>query len=231
MSDRASPPEALIARLAGELRPIRRLPAAWRRAGLWLGASAWLAAMLALFADFSATGQRLAGAPDMWLATAGAILTAVLGAIAAHLTSIPGRSPRWAALAVPPLLLWIAASVAGCLRVQAIAATQPEAPMHPMLCFYFIVLAAAPLAALLRVQVTRAYPLQPRLTATLIGLASAAAAASLLTLIHPFDAGARDLGAHFAAVELVVVAVRYMGKSKPRTGWDVPSPPDPPSFI
>ena len=135
----------------------------------------------------------------------------MLAAIAAHVTSIPGRSPRWAALPVPTLLLWIGASAAGCLRRAPIVAALPEAPMHPMLCFYFIVLAAAPLAALLIMQVTHAYPLRPLLTATLAGLASAAAAASLLILIHPFDANARDLGAHFLAVGLVVVAVRQVG--------------------
>ena len=207
MSDRTTPADALIARLAGELRPISRLPPPWRRAALWLGASAWATAMLALFADFPALGVRLAAAPDMWLATLGAVLTAILAAIAAHLSSIPGRSPRWAALPLPALLLWIGASAAGCLRAGTIAAVEPEAPMHPMLCFYFIVLAAAPLAALLLAQVTRALPLRPRLTGALVGLASAAAAASLLTLIHPFDANARDLGMHFAGVVLIVLAV------------------------
>jgi hypothetical protein len=200
--------DTLITRLAAELRPVRRLSSPWRRAALWLGASAWLFGMLALFANFPAMAERLTAAPDMWLATIGAVSTAILAAIAAHLTSIPGRSPRWAALPLPAFVLWIGASAAGCLRGHAIVATLPEAPMHPMLCFYFIVLAAAPLAVLLRLQVIRAYPLRPRLTATLIGLASAAAAASLLTLIHPFDANAPDLGAHFLAVALIVIAVR-----------------------
>jgi hypothetical protein len=208
MSDRTTPADALIARLAGELRPIRRLPAPWRRATLWLGASAWLTGMLALFTDFTAIGATLAAAPDMWLATLGAILTAILAAFAAHLTSIPGRSPRWAVLPVPALLLWLGASAAGCLRTHGIAAARLESPMHPMLCFYFIVLAAGPLAVLLIGQVRRACPLTPRRTATLIGLASAAAAVSLLTLIHPFDAGARDLAAHFLAVGLIVLVVR-----------------------
>ncbi len=213
-SERVAPADLLITRLAGELRPVRRLSPPWRRAVLWLGASAWLFGMLALFANFSALAARLTAASDMWLATVGAVLTAILAAIAAHLTSIPGRSPRWSVLPLPAVALWIGASAAGCLRGRAIVATQPEAPMHPMLCFYFIVLVAAPLAVLLRLQVMRAYPLRPRLTATLVGLASAAAAASLLTLIHPFDANARDLGAHFLAVLVIVGAVRQFGGSK-----------------
>jgi len=210
IAERMAQADTLIARLAAELRPVRRLAPPWRRAAIWLGASAWLFGMLALFANFPALAERLTAAPDMWLATSGAVLTAILAAIAAHLTGVPGRSPRWAALPVPAFMLWIGASAAGCLRARAIPATQPEAPMHPMLCFYFIVLAAVPLAMLLALQMRLACPLRPRLTATLAGLASAAAAASLLTLIHPFDANALDLGAHFLAVALIVVAVRQV---------------------
>jgi hypothetical protein len=42
-------------------------------------------------------------------------------------------------------------------------------------------------------------------------LASAGTAAALLTLIHPFDATASDLAAHFVAVILVVAGVRVLG--------------------
>jgi hypothetical protein len=203
--------DALIARLGGQLQPVRRLAPPWRRAALWLAASAWLAGILALFADFGAIGHRLMAAPDMWLALAGAVLTAITAGTAALLTAVPGRSPWWAALPLPPVILWVAASGAGCMRLHGIGWTEPEGAMHPMACIYFIVLVSAPLAALLCWQVMRACPLRPGLTTALAGLASAGAAASLLALIHPFDATASDLGAHFLAVALVVGAVRLAG--------------------
>jgi hypothetical protein len=205
------PYAALIDALAGDLRPVRRLPAPWRRTALWCGAVLWVAAVIVLFADFGALWHRLMAAPDMMLAFAGAALTAVLAALAALMTSVPGRSAAWAVLPLPAVALWLSAGTAGCLRTEAIGWTRPEAPMHPMLCIYFIVLVSAPLSGLLMWQIMRACPLRPALTAALAGLASAGAAASILAMIHPFDATYTDLLAHLAAVGLVVGVVRFAG--------------------
>ena len=57
----------------------------------------------------------------------------------------------------------------------------------------FIVFVSVPLAVALVLMLRRACPLRPGLTATLGGLASAAAAATLLNLFHPFDVAATDL--------------------------------------
>jgi hypothetical protein len=203
MSDTASQ-EQLIARLSGELRPVKRLASpAWRTA-LWLAAVAALGVPLTLGAHWSAFAARLMAAPDMWLSLAGAALTTILSAFAAFQTSIPGRSRAWALLPVPAVLLWIGASTAGCLRPWAIAVTIPEPPAHSMECIKYLLLVSLPLAALITWKLTRACPLRPGLTACLGGLASAGAAACLLAVIHPFDANALDLLAHLAGVALVV---------------------------
>jgi hypothetical protein len=210
MSDMPAP-DALIGELTRGLHPVRRLASPWRRAAMWLCATLWLALLLGQFTDFTAVGHRLMAAPDMWMAALGAVLTGMLAAVAAFLTSVPGRSSRWGALPLPALALWIAASGAGCLRSEALGWTEPEPTMHATNCIYFIVLVSAPLAALMMWQIMRACPLRPALTASLAGLASAGAAASLLTLFHPFDATAVDLASHFAAVLLVVGVVRMVG--------------------
>jgi hypothetical protein len=57
----------------------------------------------------------------------------------------------------------------------------------------------------------RAYSLEPPLTAAMAGLASAAAAATLLNFFHPFDAAAADLAFHSVAVLIVVGAAREVG--------------------
>ena len=62
---------------------MRRL---WRptlRALGWLGVVAAIALGLAVFADVHALWERVAAAPDMWLAVFGSAATAVLAAIAA----------------------------------------------------------------------------------------------------------------------------------------------------
>jgi hypothetical protein len=212
MSDpRVAGPDALIASLAAEMRPVRRLATPWRRTAVWFCGALWLAGILALFTNFTALAHRLAAAPDMWLAMVGALVTTITAATAAFMTSVPGRSPWWAALPLPPVAVWVGASGLGCLRQSAIGWTGPEGMMHPMLCFYFIVLVSAPLSALLMWQIMRAFPLRPALTASLAGLASAGAAASLLTMIHPFDANALDLGVHLIAIVVVVLAARIIG--------------------
>jgi hypothetical protein len=203
---------ALIGSLARDMRPVRRLAPPWRRAALWLAGALWVGGFLALFADFGAVWHRLTALPDMGAAEAGAVLTGITAALAAFMTSVPGRSAWWPILPLPPLAVWLGASGLGCLRPEVAGVTVPEGVMHPMGCMYFIVLISAPLAGLLLWQVTRAFPLRPGLTASLAGLASAAAAAALLALIHPFDATAEDLGAHFVAVLAVVIGARMAAR-------------------
>ena len=52
------------------------------------------AAGLSAFCDLPALYDRLAAAPDLWLAVAGLTATAVLAALAAFELSVPGHSPR-----------------------------------------------------------------------------------------------------------------------------------------
>ena len=97
------------------------------------------------------------------------------------------------------------------MRLAPVAATVPEPAMHPMACLQVLLLISLPLTLLLTWLLMRAYPLRPGLTAALGGLASAGAAASLLTLIHPFDATLDDLAVHGVAVLLVIGAARWLG--------------------
>ena len=75
-------------------------------------------------------------------------------------------------------------------------------------CLLFIIALSVPLSAALIVMLRRAYSLAPPLTAAMVGLASAAAAATLLNFFHPFDATAADLGVHVVAVAIVVAAAQ-----------------------
>jgi hypothetical protein len=88
----------------------------------------------------------------------------------------------------------------------------PLARAHPAPdCLYFILAFSIPLSALLIWLLRRACPLRPVLTAVLIGLASAAASASLLEICHAYGAVATDLLTHAAAVAVVVAANAAMG--------------------
>lgn len=202
--------DALIRALAADLRPVRRLTAPTLRALAWVAAVGALAAALACFADLGAVARRLAAVPDMWLAVTGSTATAVLAALAAFQTAMPDRRPAWALLPLPGLLLWIGASGLGCLRDWLVAGTHDASLAESRACFVFILGVSVPLSLLLLVMLRRACPLRPALTTTLGGLASAAAAATLLNLFHPYDAAASDLLVHVLAVAVVVLANRAL---------------------
>lgn len=78
-------------------------------------------------------------------------------------------------------------------------------------CLLFIIALSVPLSAALILMLRRAYSLAPGLAAAMAGLASAAAAATLLNFFHPYDAAATDLTVHLVAVGIVVLALRAVG--------------------
>jgi hypothetical protein len=206
------PHEALILELAAELKPVRRLPPPPRRTLNWLAAVAALALALAAVADRSAVAARLAATPDLWLSLMGSTLTMALAALAAFELSLPDRSPRWALLPVPTAVLWLAASGVGCLRTWVVPDTHAATLSDTRDCISFIIALSVPLSLLMFGMLRRGHTLQPGLTAAVAGIASAAAAASLLVLFHPYDASATDLAVHVVAVGLVIIACRAGGE-------------------
>jgi hypothetical protein len=198
--------ERLIGDLASALAPVHRLRPPSVRAVIWLAVVAATAVVLAEVADLPAVWHRLGGAPDMWLAVTGSTLTTILAAIAAFQLSLPDARRTWALLPLPAALLWIVASGVGCLRTWFLPGTHVADLSEARDCLIFIVGLAVPLSVSLIVMLRRAYPLQPGLTALVAGLASAAAAATLLNFFHPFDAAATDLTVHAFAVAIVIGA-------------------------
>ena len=198
--------DQLIHGLAADLKPVRRLHRPALRAAMWLAVVVVIAAGLAAFADVNAMWQRIAAAPDLWLAVIGSMLTAILAAFAAFELSLPDASRAWAALPLPAAILWIAASGLGCLRTWIAPQSHVAAMGEARDCLIFIVALSVPLSALLFFMLRRAYPLYRGLTAAVGGLAVAAAAATLLNFFHPYDAAATDLAVHAVAVGIVIAA-------------------------
>jgi hypothetical protein len=202
---------ALIDRLGTGLVPVRRLPPPALRALGWLLVVAAIAVALSMHYGLAGMLQRWAAAPDLKWAGLGAVITAITAAWAAFALGVPGRPAAWAWLPLPGMLLWIGASGFGCLR-RWIAPGTEVAGMHQSIdCLVFIVSFSIPLSALMIVLLRRACPLRPVLTAVMIGLASAAASASLLEICHAYDAAATDLLTHAVAVALVVAVNAAMG--------------------
>ena len=205
------PHDRLIGALAANLQPVRPLLSPPLRALVWLVLVAAIAAVLAMFANLPAMRHRLTATPDMAFAVIGSIATAAAAALAAFELSLPDRSRAWALLPLPAFALWLSASGLGCLRAYVLSGTHVATMGETRDCLVFIVGLSAPLSAALILMLRRACSLAPALTATMAGLASAAAAATLLNFFHPYDAAATDLAVHLAAVGFVVVALRAVG--------------------
>lgn len=206
LRNNGSPYDRLIRDLAADLVPARRLRSPTIRALGWLAAVAIIAFVLAMIADLTALERRFSAAPDIWLAVTGSLMTAILAAVAAFQLSLPDAKRVWALLPLPAALLWIAASGLGCLRAWLAPGTHVADLSEARDCLIFIIGVSIPLSALMIVMLRRAYSLQPGLTAALAGLATAAAAATLLNFFHPYDAAATDLAVHACAVALVIMA-------------------------
>lgn len=203
--------QPLITALGASLTPVRRLPPPWLRAVGWLAVVAATATVLLLHHGAAPMLQRWATAPDVAWSNAGAVLTAICAAWAACELAVPGRSRAWLLLPLPSALLWMGASGWGCLRgwLEPAASVVGGPPPHD--CLVFIIGFSIPLSALMIWLLRRACPLRPVLAAMLVGLASAAAAASLMAIFHPIDVAATDLLTHALAVGIVIAANAAMG--------------------
>lgn len=204
-------PESLIQSLGEQLTPVRRLPPPWRRALGWLTVVAVIAATLLVCHGAGQMIERWTAEPDIAVAGFGAVMTTVCAAWAAFSLGVPGRSWRWVLLPLPWLLLWVGASGLGCLHDWLGPSAHIAQFNEASDCLIFIIGFSVPLSILLIVLLRRAYPLRPALTATMVGLASAAASAALLEIFHAFAVAATDLLTHALAVAIVVLVNALMG--------------------
>jgi hypothetical protein len=197
--------DQIIDNLAAELAPVRVLRPPAARALLWLAVVGVVSAALILrFTQWGAILPRLQ-TPRVALETAATALTAITATIAAFELSIPDRSPRWAWLPVPTLLVWLTASGLGCLA-NGLGTHGADGPMGESAhCFVFITGASVPLAIGLFWMLRRARPLDPLPVAAIGTLGVAATSAFVLQFFHPFDITVIDLALHLAAIGLVVL--------------------------
>lgn len=206
--------DELIDHLVRTLEPVKRLPRPFARAGFWVAYVLAAALLIGSIANLPAVKLRLLAAPDMWLAVVGSVLTMVTATFAAFEASLPDRSRRWWFLPGPALALWLGASGVGCFRAALQLASIHRATFGEAMreCLPFIIGMSVPLALILGYMLHRAYPLRSGPVSILGGLAAASAAASLLWLVHPFDASAVDIAVHAAAVLTVVGVARSMAR-------------------
>lgn len=209
--------EALIAALADQARPVRRLAPPLVRAALWLAAATVVIGVLAVFHGLATThgfGHMAAKFADgkfvfEWLASLATGLTAVIAAF--HL-ALPDRSRRWRYLPLPALGLWLSAIGYGCLTDWVRLGPDGFVLGTSFACFITIVGTSLPVGLLMAVMLRHAEAAWPVETITVGALGVAALSATGLGLYHEIDATLMILIWHGGTVAAVVLAARLVGR-------------------
>jgi len=206
----------LIASLAADAKPVRRLRPPLVRA------AAWLALFVALVGAVTlATGawpEMFARLRDQRFAVelTATFVTGLAAVIAAFYLSLPDRSRFWAFLPVPPLALWLASSGYECYRNWIELGPQGWRLGRSSDCFVFILTMSIPVAVALYWVLRRAKPLDVTRVLAIGGLGVAALSAATLQFYHPFDVTVIDLAVHVIAVLIVIGVMTAAGKNGPR---------------
>jgi hypothetical protein len=204
--------DRLIARLAADGLPVRRLPPPYVRAMVWLLGVAIVAGLAIFwFADLEDFGRRIHDR-KLVLEMLAALATGLVAVVAAFHLSLPDRPSWWALVPIVPLAVWIANSGYNCYSDWIVYRAGSWAWGDSASCFQFIVGSSVPLGASLLLMIRRARPLAPIRVAAVGGLGVAAIAAVLLQFFHPFDITLMDLAVHAVAVGVVVLAATMAGR-------------------
>jgi hypothetical protein len=180
----------LIATLAGNLKPVRRLRPPVVRAAGWLILAALVLALLTISQGIRPDLDQRLHDPGFAVSIAASLLTAVLAAIAAFQLSLPDRSRRWLLLPLPALVVWLSTVGYQCLTQWISIGPQGLALGEAARCFATLVLSGLPLSLALLVMLRYAAPLRPSAVALTAGLAVAGITATALSLFHVLDATA-----------------------------------------
>ncbi len=196
--------DTLIDQLAARAGPVQRLASPWRRTLLWIAVA--VSTMVVIVA---VSGMRPEWLPDLMVPSAAtewiaSVLTGVLASYAVFQISVPGRSPSWAWLPLPAVLLWLGSLGLGCLHDVARLGVDAFAfDGHSAQCAWAITLTSVPLGLVLLLMVRHAGVVRPGPTAMLTALSAAAFSAAAVSLIHEGENALMVLLWHVGAVAVL----------------------------
>ena len=182
-----APPD-LIAALAADLTPVRRLRPPVIRAACWLLLAAVVLALLAIGQGIRPDFLQRLHDPTFVVSMAGALSTGILAAIAAFQLSLPDRSRRWLLLPAPALAVWLSTVGYQCLTNWVSLEPDGIRPGETARCFATLVLTSLPLSLAMLVMLRHTAPLRPTAATLVGGLAVGAITATALSLVHDMDA-------------------------------------------
>jgi len=202
----------LIASLAANLTPVRRLRPPVMRAACWLLLAAVVLTLLAINQGIRPDlAQRLREAAFA-ISMAASISTGVLAAFAAFLVSLPDRSRLWLLLPMPALVVWLSNVGHQCLTQWVAIGPDGVSLGETARCFATLVLTSLPLSLAMLVMLRYAAPLRPNAATFMGSLAVAAITATALSLFHAIDATVMILMFNFGTAVLFVGLAAVFGR-------------------
>lgn len=202
----------LIASLAANATPVRRLRPPVIRAACWLLLAAVILTLLAINQGIRPDLVERLREPAFAVSMATSLLTGVLAAVAAFLVSLPDRSRLWLLVPVPALVVWLSNVGYQCL-VQWVAIGPDGISLgEAARCFATLVLTSLPLSLAMLVMLRYAAPLRPTAVTFMGSLAVAAITATALSLFHTIDATVMILMWNFGTAILFVGLAGVFGR-------------------
>jgi len=174
----------LIASLAANMKPVRRLRPPVMRAACWLLLAAVVLALLAVNQGIRPDLAQRLHDPTFAAGMVGSILTGVLAAVAAFMVSLPDRSRLWLLLPVPAVAIWLSNIGYQCLAQWVSIGPDGVSLGEATRCFATLVLTSLPLSLAMLVMLRYAAPLRPMAVTFMGSLAVAAITAAALSLLH-----------------------------------------------
>ncbi|MEH2513698.1 hypothetical protein V1291_005052 [Nitrobacteraceae bacterium AZCC 1564] len=178
----------LIAALATDLPPVKRLRAPLVRAAYWLAIALFVLALLAVSQGFRQDLASRLNDPAFVLSMASSLLTGVLATVAAFQVSLPDRSRLWLLLPLPALVLWLSNIGYQCLTQWISIGPEGVTLGEAARCFATVLLTGLPLSLVMLVMLRYTALLHPTAATLMGGLAVAAMTATALALLHVMDA-------------------------------------------
>jgi len=210
----------LIASLAANATPVRRLRPPVMRAACWLLLAAVVLTLLAVNQGIRPDLVQRLQEPAFAASMAASLLTGVLATIAAFLVSLPDRSRLWLLLPVPALIAWLSNVGYQCLTQWVAIGPDGMSFGEAARCFATLVLTSLPLSLAMLVMLRYAAPLRPTAATFMGSLAVAAITATALSLFHVIDATVMILMWNFGTAVLLVGLAGVFGRTMFR--WVAP---------
>ena len=202
----------LIASLAANATPVRRLRPPVMRAASWLLLAAVVLTLLAINQGIRPDLAQRLREPTFATGLAAPLLTGVLAAAAAFLVSLPDRSRLWLLLPVPALVLWLSNIGYQCLVQWIDVGPDGVSLGEAARCFATLVLTSLPLSLAMLVMLRYAAPLRPTAVTLTGSLAVAAITATALSLFHTVDATLMILMWNLGTAALFVALAGVFGR-------------------